>query len=71
MAPFFMGTIFCDEGSSIEIAAADAPYQGEAQSCEAGALSESDRALLLADAERLEDLDHARGVRPAVCDPAA
>src|SRR5580704_4990855 len=65
-----MGACFCDE-AGIEIAAADAPYRGEAQSCEAGAPSETDRALLLADAERLEDLDHARGMRPAVCDPAA
>ena len=27
----------------------------------------ADRALLLADAERLEDIDHAGGVRPALC----
>ena len=33
----------------------------------AGAPPRADRALLLADAERLEDFDHARRVRPAVC----
>ncbi len=71
MAPFFMGRRFSrDDEGTIQIRV-EAGCYGEAQGSNAGAPTETDRALLLADAEWLEDLDHARGVRAALRNPAA